>query len=267
LAAIPGKKTLMYFSGAVAGPGANDPAELQQAIDAAKEANVAIYPQAVAQSNPAGRAFVMEPAPAPRDEQGRRLAEARAKFGTNSPAMVRTYVMHGPPDTIEDRGQSQIWRYNYLSNFRSSAEFEFRPADKGVNIRINFPPPLAVYVGSPATTSKLDGASGSANQNVMEGLPGRHAQLQIYPTGEYPVLFVPLDSLTGRVSILGLINQVFDDGTLGPAVAGIRDDIQAAAGSFQANFIEKAGTYVLSLIVREPATGKIYGETIRFEVK
>jgi VWFA-related protein len=48
LAAIPGKKTLMYFSGALAGPGANDPVELQRAIDAAKEANMAIYPQKVA---------------------------------------------------------------------------------------------------------------------------------------------------------------------------------------------------------------------------
>ena len=142
-------------------------------------------------------------------------------------------------------------------------------------IRSDSPPPLATYEGAPGVVATLTEALSRERQgrgepvaaNPIAGLPGRHASFQIYPAGEFHTLSVPLDSLSGVVDILGEIKMRLDTGAAGQNVAAVRDSIQASAGTFRANFTLSAGSYVCGLIVRERATGRMYGETIDFEVK
>ena len=220
------------------------------------------------------------PAGVAQEEYNRRLAYAQAKLGSTSSAMGRTYIQYGPPDQIDERGSNaqtptQIWRYNYLENFRSNVEFEFAPGNAPQSVRINWPPPLATYEGGPGAAAPLAEAlsresrdrGGPLAANTIAGLPGRHASFQIYPTGEFQTLSVPLDSLSGRVDILGQIKMLLDTGATGQIVASVRDNVQASAGTYQAKFMLTAGSYVCGLIVKEQATGRMYGETINFEVK
>jgi hypothetical protein len=102
--------------------------------------------------------------------------------------------------------------------------------------------------------------------NFIAGLPTRHASMQIYPASEFQTLSVPLDAMSGRVDILGQI-KTLGDAEPARQVGLLRDGLQAGAGTYQAKFILNAGSYVCSLIVREQATGRMYGETITFEVK
>ena len=85
--------------------------------------------------------------------------------------MARTYIMYGPPDQVEGDAQpgtpSQIWRYNYLPGFHSSAEFEFtrnRGNNPAWRKNINYPPPLATYTGIPAEANSLADALRRENQ-------------------------------------------------------------------------------------------------------
>jgi beta-lactamase regulating signal transducer with metallopeptidase domain len=235
LGSIPGKKALMYF-----------------VIETVQNANVALYQ--IALNLP-----VPQPEASLSDEQSRRLAYVQQHLGSASTAMGRTYLKYGPPDQVDQGGgNAQVWRYNYLENFHDRAEFEFTPADRPMAVRITWPPPLATFDGVP-------GAAGE--QAAAAGLPGRHAFFQIYPAGEIQTLSVPTDSLSGRVEIASQIKTILDTGAEGPAVASLRDNGEAAAGAYHANFILKAGSYVCIVLVREQNSGKTYGETIHFEVK
>ncbi|HYW46247.1 MAG TPA: M56 family metallopeptidase [Bryobacteraceae bacterium] len=269
LGALPGKKSLMYFRSGIERPAAGD-AEVQGVIETAQKANVALFLIDVRATAPQ----ILAASGLPPDENGRRLAYVTEKFGSASSAAGRTYLRYGQPDQIEDRGSNgQIWRYNYLENFRSNVEFEFTPGNGPTGVRINWPPPLVTYVGAPSAAATLVEALShegrgrgepAPSTNVIPGLPGLHASFQIYPAGELQALSVPLGSLSGRVDIAGQIKTRLDTA---PAVANVRDFIQASAGTYQTGFTLKAGSYVCDLIVREQATGRIYGETINFEVK
>ena len=79
---------------------------------------------------------------------------------------------------------------------------------------------------------------------------------------------MPLDSLSGRVDIVGQIRMGSNAGAKGPIVANVQDNSQApAAGAYTAHFTLGPGSYVCSLLVREQDTGRMFGETINFEAK
>src|SRR6185312_2149160 len=168
--------------------------------------------------------------------------------------------MYGPPDQIENRQANQIWRYNYLSNFHSSVEFEFTPQQRGSSPwrkTINYPSPLATYTGSPATT-------------LSEGLPGRHTTMGVYPAGELSKLTVPLDSLSGAVDIVAQINANSATGLDARSIANLRDTVKLsgpAQGVYSADFKLQAGSYVCRVLVREAETGRTFTEAISFDVK
>jgi BlaR1 peptidase M56 len=136
--------------------------------------------------------------------------------------------------------------------------------------------PLATYDGQPDIPASLVDAlhresreSAGPAAAPIAGLPGRHASVQIYPDKDVFSpdrqrcgLSVPLDSFAGQVDILGEIVAAE-----GAAEENVRDSVQASARTWEADFMLKAGSYVCRLIVREQATGRIYGETINFEVK
>jgi beta-lactamase regulating signal transducer with metallopeptidase domain len=261
------KKLLIYFSSGTLKPIGSNQAALQNAIATAQQANVALYPIDVSGQS--------APASVSDGEHNRRLAYAREKFGSTSSAMARTYIRYGPPDQIEDRGPGvQIWRYNYLENFHNRVEFEFGPGTGPAAVRINWPPPLATYEGAPGADASLADAlnregrgRGAAVTTVaVAGLPGQ-ASFQIYPAGELQSLSVPLDSLSGTIDILGQIKAATAPDAAAQTVATVRDVVQASAGSYQARFLLQAGSYVCGLIVKEQATGRMFGETIHFEVK
>jgi hypothetical protein len=319
LAVFPQKKALMYFSSGITQSGADDQSQLLEVINTAKKANMAIYPidarglmasalnpdanaapgrlggligdGVAAASGGGGRgrgrggSAPAQPDGVSQEEYNRRVAYAQTNFGSTNSAMGRAYIRYGAPDQIEDRNSnaqnpSQIWRYNYLEDFHSSAAFEFiGDGNFPLGVHMIYPPPAATYEGAPGGGTTLAEAlsreSKTAGEivpaNVVAGLPGRHTSMQIYPVSagwapaadrRYPTLSVPIDSLSGQVDIVAQIQ------TAQHVVAGnLRDSAQASAGTYQATFTVAPGTYVCNVLVREQATGKMYGETINFDVK
>ncbi len=266
---LSGKKALVYFSTGIEQAKAAEPAQLQEVIDAAIRANVAFYPidtsGVVAQIGPqvgSPPAAPSAPAGLSQEEYDRRRAYAQANFGSASSAKGRTYIRYGQPDQIEDRGastpdSSQLWRYNYLENFHSNVEFEFSKGNRANGVRINWPPPLATFAGTPG-----------AGQNGAAGLPGRHASMATHPAGEVQTLSVPLDSLTGEVDVTAQVELLPTPGR--GAGAGLHAMVSVdsnPSGIYQANFLLPAGSYVCTLKVTEQATRQTYAETIDFEVK
>jgi beta-lactamase regulating signal transducer with metallopeptidase domain len=193
------------------------------------------------------------------------------------------YKIYGPPDQIDDRSSDaqhpvQIWRYNYLEAFRSNVELEFAP---GKPMLIHYPLP-ATFTGVPGVppglvqTLPVEFFHGSEPpaESTIAGFPGGHASMQIYPAW-YRTLSMPMDSLSSPLDVIGLIRsssgETHETGGLKPAkLATVRDSIRFStppAGAYTASFTLDAGSYVCSLVVRERATGRVYGETINFEVK
>ena len=284
LANFPEKKMLIYYSSGIGQPGTESQSDLQRALDAAAKANVAIFPIDVSAHAPAsqpaaptgggGRGAAMSVPGVSQEEYDRRVAYAQANFGSPKTAMGRTYVKYGPPDQIEDRSLdaqgSQIWRYRFLESFHSSVELELTPGPGVFGVRINYPPPLATSEGVPddvpalaqALNQEGRGRGGSVAASAVSGFPGRHASFQTYPAGEFSVLSVPLDSLSGQIDIVGQVAW-----TAGHVAGVVRDTAPASEGTYRASFTLATGSYVCKVLVREQVTGRMFGETINFEVK
>ncbi len=304
LGRIAGKKAVMYFSNGVTQAGADNQAVLMSVINVAKQSNVAIYPidarGLMAPTNDAAGAGGGRGGQVPvavgvsQEENARRTAYAQANF--NDPGrgginpMGRTYIAYGPPDQIDDRSSntqnpSTIWRYNYLENFHSSVEFEF-PQRKsgGINKRINYPPaathtnspnPLVAGVGPlfDELRRELAGRSGGpAPANDFTTLPEPHLSVGVYPAGEASTVTVPLGSLSGQIEILGQVRTNAGPGAQGTVVGNVRDGVtfQGTGGpsaKYQTEFTLAAGSYLFSAVVEERSTGRMFGETIPFDVK
>jgi beta-lactamase regulating signal transducer with metallopeptidase domain len=229
-----------------------------------------VAPQVIAQAPPGGRGRGVAPQPGP---AGMPPAQALQ--------MDRLESLYGHPDQIDDRSSDaqnpvKIWRYNYLEDFHSNVELEFAP---GRAMHINSPLPVTFY-GQPGVAAGLvrslpaeffHGSDPTA-ENTIAGFPGGHASMQIYPPRYYRILSVPMDSLSGPVDVIGLIRTNSDEtpqtGGLKPKLATVRDYIKdAPAGPYTATFTLDAGAYVCNVVVREQATGRMFGETINFEVQ
>jgi Zn-dependent protease with chaperone function len=228
-------------------------------------------------------------------EQYRRSAYADAHFSLitgdrtiagRTTAMGRAYIRYGPPDQIEDhsadpQNPSQTWRYNYLEAFHSNTELQFVKVGDSYREQINWPPPSASFEGKPAEAVNLASALNREAQlqgqpvvqSATPGLPGRHAVIQISPekpsaTASLVNLSVPLDSLSGRVDMIGEVRAVSSTGVIGSTVANVRDYLTAAnGGNWQSQFRLSPGSYVCRVLARENATGRIFTEEINFEVK
>jgi beta-lactamase regulating signal transducer with metallopeptidase domain len=238
---------------------------------------------------PGGRGAAASP-----DDQ-RRLEVIKARLGVLD-AMTRIWERYGMPDQLQassdPRNQSLIWHYNYLADFQSPVEFQSAPG----GVRIVSPAPTATYYGQPGVSTALVESLNRESQsrgepaaaNAIAGLPGRHASVQIYPAKEYRMLSIPLDSLSGRVDVVAVVIKRLSDGASGAVVANVRDTVLEASpaiapaetspagiafanavapGSWQAHLTLDAGSYVCAVVVKERGTGRIYGETIDFEVK
>lgn len=242
LAALSEKKALVYFSAGITQTSADNQAKLLEVIAMAKQAKIAIFPidarEVVAQIGAAGAS-------------GR--GAAAGQFTNRE--MSRTFQMYGQPDQIDKSdARGDIWRYNYLPTFHSSAEFEFSQGRRN----INYPPPLATYTGIPATAADT-------------GLPGRHTTMSIYPVGESSKLTVPLDSLSGTVDIFARIKTRSPTGIGERPVTTLEDKVALdgtpQSNTYSADFMLEAGSYVCSVQVREASSGRMFTEAINFDVK
>jgi len=221
-------------------------------------------------------------------EEARKLRAAYAKATFHNAAMGAAYTGYGPPDQIEDRNTdaknpSQLWRYHYLEEYQSNVEFEFVPR-ASTGARINWPP-QATFEGSAEIPSAADVELANALSPEMQGgsepaavilarLPGRRAFVQpsirLSPESQLVNLSVPLDTLSGRIDLIGKVTKIWDAGTSGPAVANVRDRIEATAGvnlTYQTAFLLAPGSYVCRVLVREQASGLTYTESIPFQTK
>jgi beta-lactamase regulating signal transducer with metallopeptidase domain len=235
-----------------------------------------------------GPAVSTPPAGVSPDEYNQRVAYAQSTFGSATSAMSRAYIRYGAPDQIDTpkAGDSQIWRYNYLEDFHGGAAFEFATSSP-LAARIVYPPATATYTGRPGTTAQFASlvdalarepqkTGKTAEPSVIEGLPGRHTSLQVYPTApgvaaaadrRYVPFSVPLDSLSGQVDIAGQVRMQSATGGDGRMMAAIRDYVQASVGTFSSGFTLAPGSYVLHVLAGERASGKIYVENIDFDVQ
>lgn len=346
LAAFPQKKALIYFSTGIADAGA-DQSALHGAVNAAKQANVAIFPidvrpvaatpdraqlekfidaqefnlqqlhkqyddkypairaaqmqldaykaklESLSEAHPVmlpsggGRSMTPQvPTSVSQEEYNKRLAYAQSKFGvTATSPMARSYARYGAPDQIENSSATtQIWRYKYLDDFQGNAAFEFSGQ---LGARVVYPPPLATYAGHPGQASQFapfaeallrdsPTTGKTAPTDITPGLPGRHVSLQVDPvspgmppaTGKFAASFtVPLDSLSGQVDIAGQVRTRLETGGVGQMAGALRDTVPASAGAYQAAFTLSRGAWTLNLLVRELATGRMFDETVNFDVK
>jgi beta-lactamase regulating signal transducer with metallopeptidase domain len=234
LAPLTEKKALVYFSGGITQTGIDNREKLLEVIAEAKQANMAIFPV---------------------DTRGVVAGTRAANPQFTNSEMSRTYTMYGPPDATDvSATKSAIWRYNYLPNFHSSTEFEFSQQRKN----INYPPPLATYTGTPATTTDT-------------GLPVRHTTMGVYPAGESSKLTVPLDSLSGVVDIIATVNARSAAGIVDRAATNLNDSVTLNGTSqsqvYSTGFLLEAGSYVCKVLVREASTRRIFTEAINFDVK
>ncbi len=153
-----------------------------------------------------------------------------------------------------------------------AANVAFYPIDtRGVPV----PVASSVYTGVPATSSPLlqaleasrGGASPSA---VVAGLPSRHAEFQIAPAAFGQTLVVPLDGLSGSVDIVAEVRSLTGFGEGGVA-ANLRDSVNIRESrppaQFNSRFTLTAGSYVAKVLVREQSTGRMFAETISFDVR
>jgi beta-lactamase regulating signal transducer with metallopeptidase domain len=298
LAGFPEKKAVIYFSSGITQSGPDNQARVREVLVTATMANVAIYPvdprstvgPVIGAASASGRGGSMpalvKPAGISPNEYNQRVADAQQKFGSTSNEMARTYIMYGPPDQIETNPNAQtpseIWRYNYLSNFHSSVEFEFSQRQRASSPwlkKINYPPALATYTGTPAEANALAQALRNENSGrgqspataTGNGLPVRHTTMGVYPAGEYSKLSVPLDSLSGAVDILAQIKARSAAGVEEQVVGTLRDTVTlngtSQSGMYGTEFMLEAGSYVCRVLVREAATGRIFTEAINFDVK
>jgi len=207
-APLPEKKSLLYYSATAAQPGAPG---LQSAIDAAQKANLAIYPIDVSglqPTNPMGRIYLKR---------------------------------YGPPDTVDNSADRQIWRYNNLESLHGKAEFEFTAPN---SVRINWPPPTATYSSA-------------------------HATMQTYPASASQILSISLASLSGQLKVFGVIQAR----SKGATTASFSDEVGASATPYQASFILAAGSYVCALTAAPanstpgPILTGVFNDIIEFEVK
>jgi VWFA-related protein len=161
------------------------------------------------------------------------------------------------PDYVEETINSLIRAYTavYAINMRGLA------AVPG-NVRAE-----GVAGGDAALLEVLNRESqsrgGPALTNLVAGLPGGHAVMEIHLSAERQLLSVPLAGLTGRVDILAQIPNAASGGI----TANNRASLDASRGSFESSFVLKPGSYVCNVVVAEASTGRAYGETIRFDVK
>jgi beta-lactamase regulating signal transducer with metallopeptidase domain len=220
---------------------------------------------------------------APQDEADRRAYAMEhysmaADNATRLSGMGRVYVRYGPPDQKLSKGTGEIWRYNYLEDFRSDVEFEFSHPNGFENPRVNWPLP-ATFEGLPGVSVALVEAldretHAQRGAAPVAGLPVRHAAMLIYAGTGWPrTLTVPLDSLTGQIDILGQV-QTRPNTAEVQTVAVVRDHVRIASpaggpsnGTYTAGFTLPPGSYICSVILREQSSGTTYGETINFEVK
>ncbi len=303
LAPFPQKKALMYYS-IVTPSGAEDQAALLDAINAAKQANVAIYPVVIGSvaggpvgpvagtgsGVPGGRGRgpgrgASPPAGVSQDEYDRRVAYVQTTFGSTNNAMARTYLRYGAPDQVDapNSGNAQIWRYNYLEDFHGGAAFELS-ASAPLGARVLYPPPTATYEGQTAVVAQLTPLANAlakeaqaqgkpADTSVISGFTGRHVSIQIYPASPLTLpspdrksasVSVPLDGLLGPVDVVAQVRARTDSG----AVAGnLRDSTAASSGVYQSAFTLQPGNYVINVLLKEQSTGRLFGETINFDVK
>ena len=293
LKSLPEKKIMLYF-GTNFSTGAGGTEALANAISAAKQANMAIFPmfaggvaqQVDASGSRGGRGGqVSVVSGVPQTEMDRRTAYAQANFG-NGPGgrggvnpMARTYIAYGPPDQIDDRTSnaqdpSTIWRYNYLDNFHSGVEFEFAGTKGGsVSKRINYPPPLGTFASPVAIDERTEALANALRQDLahragpapattFENLPAVHVSVQTYPAGEPTSYSVSTDGLSGSVDIMAQVTNM-----AGQVMGTLIDRFAAGQAPQKGSFTLKADSYVLRLVLCEQATGRMFGQNIRFEVK
>ncbi len=153
-----------------------------------------------------------------------------------------------------------------------AANVAFYPIDtRGVPV----PVASSVYTGVPATFSPLVQAfeaprGGASPSAVVGGLPSRHAEFQIAPAAFGQTLVVPLDGLSGRVDIVAEVRSLTGFGEGGVA-ANLRDSVNIResrpTAQYNSRFTFTAGSYVAKVLVREQSTGRMFAETISFDVR
>ena len=216
----------------------------------------------------------------------RRVADAQQKFGSASSEMARTYIMYGSVRAEGDAQPgtpSQIWRYNYVPGFHSSAELE-SPATEvttppGEEHRLSAP--AGDYTGIPAEANSLATHCG-AKIRVADNLPpqqqaparilhppyvhGRLSGRRIFQTDRaaryryraQSIFLLKSKRVQPRASRItssepsATLSRSMDDFTVGH----VRNRVHARAGS-----------YVCKVLVREASTGRIFTEAINFDVK
>jgi GWxTD domain-containing protein len=230
-----------------------------------------------------------------KEEHYRRIAYANLAFASSIPGWKtdrgRIYITFGPPDEIEDHSSGgpyarpasegggtistvpfQQWRYRYIDGIGNNVVIEYVDPSNTKEFRMTTDP-----------SEKDAVAKVSPNQGQFKALPGGRGQTvtsgsspaNVFASvGDGPKVIVSVNSAkmntrvsvafpagSGKQDIIGRITNVDNN-----AVANLRDFTVAGQLNYMSGFTIKSGSYTLTLLTRDQASGAIQASTVNFYV-
>jgi hypothetical protein len=285
LAPLPDKKSLMYYS--AASVNSADP-ELQSAIEAAKKANLAIFPiDVTGPQKAAAGPYVIGPL----DVLEIRVAgspELSHFYDVASNGTISMPLVAGPirADGLTKDELARAIREKVHADVRVEVvRVNSKPAgpENATMWRLSrkYGQPDTVDAGADRQIWRYDFLRAFNSKAEFELTPANdpkhirinwppplatyksaHASIQTYPSSAWQVLSIATESLSGHVQVYG---QIQLRGSV-ETKAVFRDDVAAPEGR-QFQFVFPAGSYVCALTAHEAYTKRSFSETIEFDVK
>jgi GWxTD domain-containing protein len=228
-------------------------------------------------------------------EHYRRIAYANLAFATAIPGWKtdrgRIYITFGPPNEIEDHSSGgsyvqppaegggtistvpfQQWRYRYIDGIGDNVVIEFVDPANTKDFRMTTDPSdkdAALKVGpNPAQFKALAGGrgqpvtSGSSPANVFVSVgDGPKVTVSVNSAKTNTRVGIAFPPVSGKYDIIARITDV-DNKT----VANLRDFTVAGQLNYMSGFTIKSGSYTLTLLTRDQASGAIQASTVNFYV-
>jgi GWxTD domain-containing protein len=227
-----------------------------------------------------------------KEEHYRRIAYANALFATSAglPGWKtdrgRIYITYGPPDEIEDHSSGgayirppeegggttstfpfQQWRYRLIDGIGSNVIIEFVDPGYAKEYRMTTDPTekdaLRFIPGAaPAQSKPLAAASGPGTSNVFASVgDGPKVTVSVTSGKMNAYLRVALPAGSGKSDIIARITDVNNK-----AVANVRDVTGAGQLVYPSSFTLAPGSYTLTLVTRDQASGAMQTSTVNFYV-
>jgi len=229
-------------------------------------------------------------------EHYRRIAYANLAFASSLPGWKtdrgRIYITYGPPDEIEDHSSGgsyvrppaegggttstvpfQQWRYRYIDGIGNNVVVEFVDPTYTKEYRMTMDPSEkdALRFIPGAAPAEFKALAGGRGQSPISGSNPANVFASV---GDGPKVTVSVNSakMNTRVSVVfppgsgknDIIARVTDIDN--KTVANLRDFTVAGQLNYMSGFAIKSGSYTLTMVTRDQASGAMQTSTVNFYV-